>query len=91
MPFIDREDHRVMERARDLLTEHHTIITTALRVYAERMDAAATEAKAAHETGADTPLISNDGFRMAAEQFTYCSGKARAAAEAIDSWQEDSE
>ncbi|GAA3144413.1 hypothetical protein GCM10010466_39410 [Planomonospora alba] len=89
MPHIDREDHRVMERARDLLTQHSPTLIEALRVYAEYMDGAATEARTAHEAGVETSLVTNNGFRQMSELFNHNRDKARAAAEAIVSWKDD--
>ncbi len=67
-----------------------TVITNALHNHAERMTAAAADARTQYKAGQDNPetlaaqnasIITNQGYRMSAELFEQDAGKARGVAE----------
>ncbi|MDF5756554.1 hypothetical protein [Spongiactinospora sp. TRM90649] len=86
---LDAEWLTRAKAAHALLTEHHDVITNALRCHAEHMSAEASNAQAAYEGGADTPLMTNNGFKQAAEILQHTAEAERQAAEKIDAWKEN--
>ncbi|MEU9404791.1 hypothetical protein AB0E08_03660 [Streptomyces sp. NPDC048281] len=79
-------------RYHEALSRHESLIQTALRVYAEGMDASAKEAQAAYEAGQadpkvkaeqDASLMTNRGFKHSAELFRESAKSARSASDEI--------
>lgn len=75
-----------------VLSEHETIIQTALRVYVERMEESAKEAQGAYEAGQADPeikaqqdksLVSNYGYKVSAQMFRDSAQSARKASDDI--------
>lgn len=65
------------------IDESESTITNALFVHARRQGEAAKEARAAFEAGHSDGLITNQGYRMAAELAEADAQKARDAAERL--------
>lgn len=72
---------------------NETLLSIALTSYAEYMEEAATEARAAYEAGQADPavkaaqdgsLVTNNGLRISAEMFTDSAERARFAASEMD-------
>jgi hypothetical protein len=85
---VDPDTRQRMQAAAELHDRHHTVITNALHCHAQAMDEAATQAADAHAAGADTPLMTNHGFKMAAEVLADTARKEREAAHLIDTWKD---
>ncbi|MGW0583679.1 hypothetical protein ACWD25_49015 [Streptomyces sp. NPDC002920] len=75
-----------------VLSEHETIIRTALQGYVERMEGAAKQAQEAHEAGQADPqvkaeqdgsLVTNFGYKHMAEMFRQSAGSGRKASDDI--------
>lgn len=82
------EDYALAAFAR----EHEHTITNALRNHAERMDAAANEARQGYEAIKDDPaarerqdaaIVTTEGLRMSAELFASDAAKARRVADQL--------
>ncbi|MEU4511695.1 hypothetical protein AB0G05_19565 [Nonomuraea wenchangensis] len=86
---VDPDALKRMRAAVELLEQHAHVITNALRCHAEQMDTAARQAKEAHEAGHSNPLISNHGYRTAAELFTDTAAKEREVANLVNAWKEN--
>lgn len=86
MPYVDRIELKRMKQAHQLLASSGYDIIDALRVYAARMDYEAKEHLAAHAAGAETGLVTNEGYRVAGELFATKAERATALAEEIDNW-----
>ncbi|MFB7027195.1 MULTISPECIES: hypothetical protein [unclassified Streptomyces] len=81
-----------MQRCHGVLIEHDSLIRTALRVYAERMDENAKEFQEAYEAGQADPevkaqqdksYVTNYGRKHAAEMSRQSAESARKASDAI--------
>ncbi|WAB08854.1 hypothetical protein SEA_SUCCESS_75 [Streptomyces phage Success] len=75
-------------RYHEVLTDHETIIRTALQVYVERMEEAAKEADAAYKAGQADPelkaqqdksFVTNHGYKVSAQMFRESAESARKA------------
>ncbi|MFF8367837.1 hypothetical protein ACF05W_03235 [Streptomyces lydicus] len=77
-----------------VLSEHETIIRTALTGYVERMEEAAKEAQAAYEAGQADPavkerqdgpnsFVTNLGYKYSAEMFRQSAASGRQASDDI--------
>lgn len=75
-----------------VLSEHETILRTALQVYVERMEEAAKEAQAAYEAGQADPevkaqqdesFVTNFGYKHSAQMFRESAMSARKASDDI--------
>ncbi|MFG2076904.1 hypothetical protein [Nonomuraea maritima] len=86
---VNPDDLKRMRAAVELLDGHAHVITNALHCHAQQMDDAARKAEEAHAAGHSNPLITNQGYRMAAELFTDTATKERQVAGLINAWKED--
>ncbi|MFD7605135.1 hypothetical protein ACFWAN_32430 [Streptomyces mirabilis] len=75
-------------RSHELLSEHESLIRTALRVYAERMDESAKTAQLAYDLGQSSPevkaeqdktYVTNIGYKHLAEMARQSAESARKA------------
>ncbi|MEU6719814.1 hypothetical protein ABZ897_50885 [Nonomuraea sp. NPDC046802] len=83
---VDPEWLAQAQRAHHLLAQRQHVITNALRRHAEAMSEAAEAARASHATGADTSLISNQGFAQAGSILADTAQAERETADEIDDW-----
>lgn len=88
MPYIEKDTLDKLEQASLLLNRHHTIITTALRHYAEHMNTAAAQVHEQYKAGTETPLVTNQGYRMMSEMFGHNAKCAQQIADEVSEWAE---
>ncbi|MDP9843334.1 hypothetical protein [Streptosporangium lutulentum] len=86
MPYVDDAELQRMQRAHQILASRGYDIIAALRGFAEYMTKASKEHQAAHAAGAETPLVTNEGYRVMAELFATNAERAESLATAIDIW-----
>ncbi|MEV5913385.1 hypothetical protein AB0M00_31395 [Streptomyces chartreusis] len=88
MTYVDAGTMEQATRYHAVLTDHETIIRTALQVYVERMEEAAKEAETAHEAGQADPeikaqqdksFVTNYGYKVSAQMFRESAQSARRA------------
>ncbi|MGQ5602937.1 hypothetical protein [Streptomyces sp. EKS3.2] len=92
MTYMDAGMMEQATRYHEVLTNHETIIRTALQVYVERMEEAAKEAEAAYKAGQDDPelkeqqdksFVTNHGYKVSAQMFRESAQSARKASDDI--------